>query len=55
MFTCLPIYPSLSLYTLMNLVQFAQTLINGLMLGGTFALVGLGFSIVWGIMNLIQI
>ncbi len=39
----------------MNPVQFAQTLINGLMLGGTFALVGLGFSIVWGIMNLINI
>jgi branched-chain amino acid transport system permease protein len=39
----------------MNPVQFSQTLINGLMLGGTFALVGLGFSIVWGIMNLTNI
>ncbi len=39
----------------MNFVQFAQTLVNGLMLGGTFALIGLGFSIVWGIMNLINI
>ncbi len=39
----------------MNPVQFTQTLINGLMLGGTFALVGLGFSIVWGIMNIINI
>ncbi len=39
----------------MNAVQFTQTLINGLLLGGTFALVGLGFSIVWGIMNLINI
>jgi branched-chain amino acid transport system permease protein len=39
----------------MNSIQFAQTLVNGLMLGGTFALIGLGFSIVWGIMNLINI
>lgn len=39
----------------MNFIQFAQTLVNGLMLGGTFALIGLGFSIVWGIMNLINI
>jgi branched-chain amino acid transport system permease protein len=39
----------------LNAVQFTQTLINGLMLGGTFALVALGFSIVWGIMNLINI
>lgn len=39
----------------MNTVQFAQTIINGLMLGGTFALIGLGFSIVWGIMNLVNI
>ncbi len=39
----------------MNSIQFTQTLINGLMLGGTFALIGLGFSIVWGIMNLINI
>lgn len=39
----------------MNPVQFTQTLVNGLMLGGTFALVGLGFSIVWGIMSLTNI
>ncbi len=39
----------------MNAVQFTQTLVNGLMLGGTFALVALGFSIVWGIMNVINI
>jgi branched-chain amino acid transport system permease protein len=39
----------------MNAVQFTQTLVNGLMLGGTFALVAMGFSIVWGIMNLVNI
>jgi len=39
----------------MNAIQFTQTLVNGLMLGGTFALIGLGFSIVWGIMNVVNI
>jgi branched-chain amino acid transport system permease protein len=34
---------------------FVQTLVNGLMMGGTLALVALGFSIVWGVLNIINI
>ncbi len=34
---------------------FAQTLVNGVMMGGTLALVALGFSIVWGVLNIINI
>lgn len=36
-------------------LAFSQTLINGLLLGGTLALVALGFSIVWGVLNIINI
>jgi len=32
-----------------------QSLVNGLTLGGTLALVALGFSIVWGILNIINL
>src|SRR5205085_957251 len=32
-----------------------QSIVNGLMLGGTLALVALGFSIVWGILNIINL
>ena len=43
----------------MSLEQFAsvvpQSIVNGLMLGGTLALVALGFSIVWGILNIINL
>jgi len=42
-----------------SLEQFAsvvpQSIVNGLMLGGTLALVALGFSIVWGILNIINL
>jgi len=36
-------------------VEIGQTIVNGLLLGGILALVALGFSIVWGIMNIINI
>lgn len=39
----------------MNSVQFAQTLVNGLILGGVLSLVALGFSIVWGIMQVVNL
>jgi branched-chain amino acid transport system permease protein len=43
----------------MTLDQFfsvvPQSIINGFMLGGTLALVALGFSIVWGILNIINL
>ncbi|HEX9118218.1 MAG TPA: branched-chain amino acid ABC transporter permease [Anaerolineae bacterium] len=32
-----------------------QTIVNGLLLGGLYAAVGLGFSLVWGVMNVINI
>lgn len=32
-----------------------QTLINGLFLGGIYACVGVGFSLVWGVMNIINL
>jgi branched-chain amino acid transport system permease protein len=34
---------------------FLQDLVNGLLAGGIFALVALGFSLVWGIMNIINL
>jgi len=34
---------------------FAQDLVNGLLAGGIFAVVALGFSLVWGIMNIINL
>lgn len=34
---------------------YAQVLINGLLLGGIFACVALGFSIIWGVLNVINI
>lgn len=33
----------------------AQALLNGLLLGGIYALVALGFSLVWGVMNVINV
>jgi branched-chain amino acid transport system permease protein len=33
----------------------AQYLISGILVGGMFALVGLGFSLVWGILNIINL
>ncbi len=35
--------------------QFMQALINGLMLGGFYALMVLGFSIIWGVMGVINL
>ncbi len=35
--------------------QFMQAVINGLMLGGFYALMVLGFSIVWGVMGVINL
>lgn len=37
------------------LAAVPQSVVNGLMLGGTLALVALGFSIVWGILNIINL
>jgi branched-chain amino acid transport system permease protein len=34
---------------------FIQILLDGLLLGGIYALIALGFSLVWGIMNIINI
>lgn len=36
-------------------VEIAQHLINGILLGGIFAVVAVGFSLVWGIMNIINL
>ena len=33
----------------------AQALLNGLLLGGIYAVVALGFSLVWGVMNVINV
>ena len=33
----------------------AQYTVNGLLVGAVFALVGLGFSMVWGILNIINL
>lgn len=33
----------------------AQIIVNGLLLGGMYAAVGVGFSLVWGVMNVINI
>ncbi len=37
------------------MVEFLQHLINGLLQGGIYGLVGLGFSLVWGILNIINL
>jgi branched-chain amino acid transport system permease protein len=34
---------------------FLQDLVNGILVGGIFAVVALGFSLVWGIMNIINL
>src|SRR6476661_905690 len=33
----------------------SQVLVNGLLLGGMLGLVGLGFSLVWGILNIVNL
>src|SRR3954465_12618777 len=33
----------------------SQVLVNGLLLGGMLGLIGLGFSLVWGILNIINL
>lgn len=37
------------------LAVLPQSIVNGLMLGGMYALVALGFSLVWGILNIINL
>ena len=34
---------------------YAQNLVNGILAGGNLAVVALGFSLVWGIMNIINL
>jgi branched-chain amino acid transport system permease protein len=34
---------------------FLQDLVNGVLAGGIFAVVAIGFSLVWGIMNIINL
>lgn len=36
-------------------MELAQVLVNGLLLGGIYACLGAGFSIVWGVVNIINI
>lgn len=36
-------------------MTFAQIIVNGLLLGGIYACIGAGFSIVWGVVNIINI
>ena len=35
--------------------QFLQAIVNGLLHGGLYALVAVGFSLVWGVMNIVNI
>lgn len=35
--------------------EFTQALINGLMLGGFYAIIALGFSVIWGVMGVINV
>ena len=35
--------------------QFLQATINGLLQGGLYALVGVGFSLVWGVIHVVNI
>lgn len=37
------------------LMLFVQVIINGILLGGLYACMAMGFSIVWGVMNLINL
>jgi len=36
-------------------VLYLQILVNGLMLGGLYACIAVGFSLVWGVLNVINI
>ena len=37
------------------MTQFLQATINGLLAGGLLALVAVGFSLVWGVMNIVNL
>jgi branched-chain amino acid transport system permease protein len=39
----------------MNLVLTLQSLISGIMMGAVYALLGIGFSLTWGVMNVINV
>jgi branched-chain amino acid transport system permease protein len=39
----------------MQLMLYLQVLINGLLLGGLYACIGAGFSLVWGVLNVINV
>ncbi|HLT02367.1 MAG TPA: hypothetical protein VK001_09310, partial [Geminicoccaceae bacterium] len=36
-------------------MYYAQIFVNGLMLGGLYACIAVGFSLVWGVLNVINI
>ena len=35
--------------------MFAQQLVNGLMLGGAYALVAIGYTLIFGVLNLLHL
>jgi branched-chain amino acid transport system permease protein len=37
------------------MTQFLQATVNGLLQGGLLALVAVGFSLVWGVMNIVNL
>src|SRR5260370_33285366 len=39
----------------MNAAEFGQIAVNAILLSGILALVALGFSLVWGIMNIVNL
>lgn len=39
----------------MNQILIGQSIVNAVLLSGTFAIVALGFSIVWGVLNIINL
>src|SRR5262252_8081487 len=39
----------------MNLIEFGQIAVNAILLSGVLALVALGFALVWGIMNIVNL
>lgn len=49
------VFPSIFWLKLMNMDIFLQFTINGILLGGLYAAMALGFSTIWGVMRLINL